>query len=64
MVQAASGMSRKGLCFSDLGTKLWASHERHLCLAEEDSAGLWAVKILGQHIIVALVAPSGYFDNH
>ena len=34
-------------------------------LAEEDErAGLWAFKLLGQHIIVALVAPDGYFEKH
>ena len=33
-------------------------------LAEEDDrAGLWAFKLLGQHIIVALVAPKGYFSE-
>ena len=33
-------------------------------LAEGDErAGIWAFKLLGQHIVVALVAPSGYFEN-
>jgi hypothetical protein len=33
-------------------------------LAEEDDrAGLWAFKLLGQHIIVAVVAPRGYFEK-
>ena len=33
-------------------------------LAEEDErAGVWAFKLLGQYILVALVAPSGYFEK-
>lgn len=33
-------------------------------LAEEDQrAGLWIFKLLGQHIVVALVAPKGYFEE-
>lgn len=33
-------------------------------LAEEDErAGLWVFKLLGQHILIALVAPKGYFKK-
>jgi hypothetical protein len=33
-------------------------------LAEEDDrAGLWVFKLLGQHFVVALVAPNGYFEK-
>lgn len=33
-------------------------------LAKEDSrVGLWVFKLLGQHFVVALVAPTGYFEK-
>jgi hypothetical protein len=34
-------------------------------LADADGrVGIWAIKIMGQHIIVAVVAPHGHFDRH
>lgn len=51
------------------GSPTWAQNfgsDTHvICgLAEEDErAGLWSFKLLGQHILVALVAPETYFDQ-
>ena len=34
-------------------------------LAEDDNrAGVWAFKLMGQHIVVAIVSPRGYFEKH
>ena len=49
------------------GAPTWAQNfgsDTHVVcgLAEEDErAGLWSFKLLGQHILVALVAPEKYF---
>lgn len=32
--------------------------------AEDERAGLWSFKLLGQHILFALVAPPRYFEDH
>jgi hypothetical protein len=41
-------------------------HTHVVCgLAEDDRrAGIWVFKLLGQHIVVAIVYPKGYFEKH
>lgn len=54
------------LCESPTWAQNFGSDTHVVCgLAEEDErAGLWGFKLLGQHIRVALVAPEKYFEQH